>query len=336
MKFPATQHPRAFRNLRDWIARLARVGRLRMDLREIDFDILHVHRPPIIELAYLAGKWRNMDLLRRLARRLNRLRVGNKPRVTTDHSMFVWPSTALQLEMTWFMEFVLEEFDHVICVDRPGFERASSIRDANPSRYPNVKIHHIPQPIDTQLFRLAPLPDSDDLIVGYSGRWERDGMSLLRALAEAELPGVRFLIAGGATERDLAEYRTAFGRPGVSLRPNIISLQELSEFYRSIHVLVDFCRGDGSGRCVLEAMATGRPVLRLRTHDTRPVIDGETGILVEPEVGAISRELIGLAGRREWLAEMGRRGREAVEREYRRDLILGRIERVYRECLSGS
>lgn len=336
MKFQAMTDPRAFPALRDWVTRLARVARLRRGLKEIDFDILHVHRPPIIELAYLAGKWRNMDLLRRLSQRLNRLRVGDKPRVTTDHSLFLWPSTGLQLELTWFMEFVLEEFDHVICVDRLGFERASSLRDADPSRYPNVKIHHIPQPIDTRLFRWAPLPDSNELIVGYSGRWERDGMYLLRALAEKELPGVRFLISGGATERDIAEYRMAFSRPGVTLRPNVVSLKELSEFYRSIHVLVDLARGDGCGRSVLEAMASGRPVVRLRAHDTRPVIDGETGILVEPEVRAISQELKSLAGRREWLAEMGQRARAAIEREYHRDLSLGRIERVYRECLSGS
>src|SRR5439155_1670860 len=106
-------------------------------------------------------------------------------------------------------EWVLEEYDHVICVDPSGYRRAKSIQASDPGRFEKVKIHHMPQPIDTNLFHSEPLPVGPELRVGYSGRWERDGMFLLRELVSMNLPGVRYCISGGATPRDLHEYAHA-------------------------------------------------------------------------------------------------------------------------------
>src|SRR5207245_4173597 len=104
---------------------------------------------------------------------------------------------------------------------------------SDPSAF-SAQIHYIPQPIDTNLFRPAPPPDTGNLIVGYTGRWERDGMSLLADMAEVRIPGVQFLVSGGATEKDLARYGPGFERAGVRILPNIQDMNLLYEFYRGI------------------------------------------------------------------------------------------------------
>jgi len=332
-KFPDATPSGAFGRYREWVPRFERLWNLRGLLRDTRFDVLHVHRPPIMELAYLAAKWGTVGALRPLARRFNRLRVRNVPRVFTDHGFFVHPYPISGLNMAWFMEWALTEFQHVICVERAGFSRATEMQRRDPSAF-SAQVQYIPQPIDTDLFRPAPPPDSGDLIVGYTGRWERDGMSLLAQMAEVRTPGVQFLVSGGATEKDLARYGPGFQRAGVRILPNIQDMNRLSEFYRGIHVIVDFYRGDGTGRSVLEAMASGRPAIRIRSRDTHPVVDGETGILVDSDVESISSVLRELVGRREEVAEMGRRARSIVEQEYGFGTVLSKVEQVYRTCLS--
>src|SRR5206468_2372373 len=111
-------------SVRVWILRFARLRQVRRTLTTSRFDVLHVHRPPMIELAYLASKYGGNSFLRLLARRWNRLPSRGRRQIFTDHGLFVQPSSNSPLDLRWFMEWVLEEYDHVICVDPSGYERA--------------------------------------------------------------------------------------------------------------------------------------------------------------------------------------------------------------------
>jgi len=333
VKFPPERAQRPFAAPRDWTARFARLGNLRRALRTNQFDVLHVHRPPIIELAYFAAKRGENVPLQRLARRLNRLATTGVPQVLTDHGLFILPSSTSPLDLGWFMKWVLEEYDHVICVDPSGYARATAIRDSDSSRFSAVEIHHIPQPIDTSAFRPVPIPDTRDLVVGYSGRWERDGMFLLEGLVTNPPAGIRFIISGGATHRDLQRYAPSLAGSSVDLRPNLLDMESLVRFYKDIDVLVDFYRGDGCGRSVLEAMASGRAVVRIRSRDTHPIIDRETGILTDPDPTSIRSALAELAADRQQVAALGRHARETMEPEYEIGRVLKRIEAIYLRCI---
>ena len=93
VRFPPEPQAKRSSAMRDWIDRFARFLNLRSELKGTTFDILHVHRPHMIELAYLAAKWGNPIALRLLARRLNQLPARGRPRILTDHGLFVMPST---------------------------------------------------------------------------------------------------------------------------------------------------------------------------------------------------------------------------------------------------
>ena len=311
-RIPPKPTPRRFSAGRDWIGRFARLLNLRAVSKRTSFDLIHVHRPPLIELAYFVARRGQIAPFQRLTCRLNRLPSGRSPRVLTDHGLFVMPSTPNPLDIRWFMEWVLEEFDHVICVDKSGFERANSIVSSDPRKFGDLGLHHIPQPMDTKSFSPSPMPDSRDLIVGYSGRWERDGMFILQSLVGQHLPRVRYIVSGGATDRDLAAYAPTFLGQGIEVRANLLGREELVQFYRDIHILVDFYRGDGCGRSVLEAMACGRPVIRTQSRDTHPVADGETGYLVDSDAAAYARLLREIAAKTEERCNCYCRGPDAI------------------------
>lgn len=85
------------------------------------------------------------------------------------------------------------------------------------------------------------------------------------------------------------------------------------------------------GVVVLEAMAAGRPVIASRIGGLPDmVVDGETGILIEPDdAPALQTALERLLADRELRDQLGQAGQRRVA-QFRADAVLPRIEQVYR------
>jgi len=93
---------------------------------------------------------------------------------------------------------------------------------------------------------------------------------------------------------------------------------------------------EGIPRAALESMVVGLPMVATRVNGTREVVrDGETGILVEVgDVAGLTDALGRLAGDADLRARFGARGREVVLTEFDEALVIRRLERVYRDCLT--
>jgi glycosyltransferase involved in cell wall biosynthesis len=128
-----------------------------------------------------------------------------------------------------------------------------------------------------------------------------------------EVPGVRLALVGdGPARRDLEkEYagtRTVF--------TGALQGEELASAYASADVFVFPSTTETLGMAMIEALASGLPVVAARTGATGEVVgDGETGILYEPDSDAFLvsavRELISNDGLR---ARMGRNARAVAEK----------------------
>jgi len=131
-------------------------------------------------------------------------------------------------------------------------------------------------------------------------------------------PEVRLVIAGdGDDRRRLAERAWALGIGEHVLFTGFTSETTLRELYRRSAALVLPSRGEGFGLVYLEAMREARPVVATRASAAEEiVVDGETGLLVEPEdrealIGTLAGLLadperartLGEAGNRRWKAE---------------------------------
>ena len=106
---------------------------------------------------------------------------------------------------------------------------------------------------------------------------------------------------------------------GVELRlamyvGELIPLDEMPKFYHEIDVYVCASASEGFSLSVLEAAASGRPVISTRVGGCEDlIIDGVNGFLVDRDVDAIREKVEFLRDNREKAREMGRMNRHIVE-----------------------
>ncbi len=99
----------------------------------------------------------------------------------------------------------------------------------------------------------------------------------------------------------------------------------------------DFTISELLGLSVLEAMASGTPVVASRLDALPEVVrDGETGFLVTPgDVDELRHRVAQLLGDRALAARMGQRGREVVLEQFTWDRCARRCLAAYDELLDA-
>jgi sugar transferase (PEP-CTERM/EpsH1 system associated) len=192
---------------------------------------------------------------------------------------------------------------------------------------PARKITHISNGVETTRFcpdgrpagraRLG-LPE-DAIVVGTVGRLEpvKDHLTLLEAFAALgeRTPAVFLVIVGEGRTRPALEQR--IGRPDLAGRVRLVGERsDVPALLNGFDVFVLSSIAEGTSNTILEAMATGLPVIATRVGGNPELVqDGVTGSLVPPGdwrrmAGALA-SYIDDAARRRAHGEAGRR--RAVE-----------------------
>jgi phosphatidyl-myo-inositol dimannoside synthase len=112
-----------------------------------------------------------------------------------------------------------------------------------------------------------------------------------------------------------------------------LSYEELSACYAAADVFALPSRGEGFGFVYLEAMARGKPVIG-GAHGGAPevIADGETGYLVQHgDTVQLATSIDTLLANPEMARQMGARGRERVEREFRFNVFAKSFRKILRE-----
>ena len=132
---------------------------------------------------------------------------------------------------------------------------------------------------------------------------------LVAAVEQANLAG-NFAFLGDVSEADLP---AVYGCADVFAFP---SIQE------------------GQGIALLEAQASAKPVVAFNVSGvTEAVVDKETGLLVEPNVGDLAQAVLRLLSDASLRQKMGASGREYVLREFTWDICAQKMLGAYREAL---
>lgn len=181
-----------------------------------------------------------------------------------------------------------------------------------------------------------PVLDSP-MIVGSIGRleWRKGHECLIRAMPTVlqEVPTASLLIAGhdpwgyGRTLQALIDQLELNGRV------RIVGFQnDVSSFLQSINIFAFASRSEGFGQVVVEAMAVGRPVVASRIPPlTEIVVDGESGLLVEPEnPQAFAHAISWLLTHPEEGQRMGRLGQERVRKKFSAERMTADTVLLYR------
>jgi phosphatidylinositol alpha-mannosyltransferase len=283
--------------------------RTRRWLREGRFDVLHIHEPTVPSLSMLACF------------------AASGPMVATFHTATA-RSRALQV------------FGSVL---QPGLEKITGRIAVSPAAR-RVVVEHlggdavlIPNGVAVRRFHgarpLAGRPNAPT--VAFLGRIDepRKGLAvLLEALPElVELvPDVRLLIAGPGDVDDVRETIPASLRGHVELL-GLVSDADKARVYASGDV---YCapntHGESFGIVLIEAMATGTPVVAADLEAFRRVLeDGKAGVLVPvADPAALASALADLLGDPQRQRQLADAGRVAVQ-AYDWSTVTARIVEVY-------
>jgi glycosyltransferase involved in cell wall biosynthesis len=166
------------------------------------------------------------------------------------------------------------------------------------------------------------LPDRP-LIVGTIGRLEpRKGHEyLIRAMPAVlqQVPQATLRIAGHDPWRHGQTLQAAIAESGVEEHVRLIGFEsDVPAFLHTLDVFALASRSEGFGQVLIEAMAAGKPVVASRIAPlSEIVVDGDSGLLVEPENPKAFADAIRwlLTHPREAMA-MGRRGQERVRSHF--------------------
>jgi glycosyltransferase involved in cell wall biosynthesis len=110
---------------------------------------------------------------------------------------------------------------------------------------------------------------------------------------------------------------------------------EIAEFYQNLDVVVVPSRQESFGVTAVEGSACARPIIASRVGGLpEVVIDGETGIMVEPEnVEKLVEAMKFMIDHSEERVRMGQAGREFVLRNYAWEENVSQMEALYRTVL---
>ena len=202
---------------------------------------------------------------------------------------------------------------------------------------------------ERQMYGLEP----HERVVGFVGRLVREKgiMELLDAmsLASEQIPGLVLLVAGDnatAGDRDQATQKIIDGYlKSRDLRFRIVFtgfIDNVESMMRAIDVFTLPSYREGMPRSIIEAMATGKPVVATDIRGCREeVLDGQTGYLVPAgDSASLARRLVNVLASPGRARRMGVLGRARAEAYFDEKDVLDReiaaYSRILRERLPAA
>lgn len=166
--------------------------------------------------------------------------------------------------------------------------------------------------------------------------WRKGYIYALEALRILKQRGLDFeyWIVGDGEDRMALEY--AVNDLDVKDRVKFMGAKtasEVSELMREADIFLMTSVLEGQGGVVVEAQATGLPVVATRSGGVPEcMIEGETGIIVElRDSKGIADALQYLIENPEVRFEMGKKGRRLAEEKFDQDKLIARLVEVYKE-----
>ena len=189
---------------------------------------------------------------------------------------------------------------------------------------PPERLRLVANGADLERFRPSPPAQGNEIL--FAGRLDpvkRPGMLVKIGAGLAAIRGkrdFRFTVAGSGPELDRVreEVRRAGLEKQFDFRGHV---DEMPPLYAACDVVILPSRSEGVPLVVLEAMASGRPVVASKVGAVQEAVDGDCGVLIESgkrEAGAFAEALHRLLENPAERARMGQAGRRKVEQNYDR------------------
>ena len=177
-------------------------------------------------------------------------------------------------------------------------------------------------------------------VVLYLGRLKyHKGLEYLIESSKFTDPDIKYLIVGeGDFETQLQDLVNELGVKDRIVFTGRVPNAEIPKYYSAcdVFILPSVERLEAFGLVVIEAMATGKPVIISNIPGVREnITDGEEGLLIEPtNPEDIGEKINRLMASKKLRTNMGAKGRKKVEENYTLKRVVDQLEKVYQD-LSG-
>jgi glycosyltransferase involved in cell wall biosynthesis len=176
------------------------------------------------------------------------------------------------------------------------------------------------------------------MVAQMEGRKDHVGLVEAFARVTAQRPSTLLVLAGDGTTRPQVEERVR--RLGLETSVSILgTVDRVETVLATLDIYVQAsAREEGTSNSILEAMASGLPVVATDIGGNREVVQhGETGLIVPPrDPGALADALLGLLADPERCRALGAAGASLVRRCYAREVMIDTTVGVYRTLLGKS
>ncbi|MBX6753903.1 MAG: glycosyltransferase family 4 protein [Thermorudis peleae] len=194
--------------------------------------------------------------------------------------------------------------------------------------------------VDPDLFRPQAKPRREEPVIGFVGRLvpEKGADLLVQALARMRVRAQLHLVGGGVERVPLELLATNLGiRDRVHFRGNIAPAF-MHQVYHDFDLLVVPSRTrrnwkEQFGRVIIEAMASGVPVIGSNSGEIPNVIGDPDLVFPEGDVDALARMLDQLLSRPDLLEQKAEQGRARVLAHYTQARIAERYYMLYQDMM---
>jgi glycosyltransferase involved in cell wall biosynthesis len=278
---------------------------------------------------------------------LKQARKHGIPIVGTNHFMpenliqyFPKPLRPVTSAVMW--KHCMRVYNRLDCVLAPSNACLHLLRDAGLT----TPVRVVSNGIDLQ--RFSRYPASEDIHEKYGirrdvptflvvGRLEKDKKTdlVIRATAAASATAdLQTVIVGkGKDEREFRELARRLGLDGVAVFTGYVPEEDLPGLYNLSDVYIGAGAAELQGLAVMEAMATGLPILVANLVALPELVeDGVNGFMFEPTVEDLSDKMLAMLEHRDRWDSMGRRGLADMQ-PHDMPAVLAQIEDLYREMV---
>jgi glycosyltransferase involved in cell wall biosynthesis len=156
------------------------------------------------------------------------------------------------------------------------------------------------------------------------------------AVIARRVPDVRLTIVGdGPVADDLDRQAAALGVDALVERTGHVSHDRVLDVIASGTLVMMPSHYEGLPLVAVEAAWMGRPVVAAHAPGlNEAVLDGETGLLVDPDAESLAAAALQLIGDGALALELGQNARRRAEREWALTSCVDRYESIYRRQLS--
>jgi glycosyltransferase involved in cell wall biosynthesis len=269
------------------------------------------------------------------------LYVLKKYRARARTLFFTWQNLTRTYPppFAWMEKYVYAKSDTGLA----GSEKARDVLRAKRFAKPIYVIPQFGVVPDVWLSAPTPRANTRPPVIGFAGRLvaEKGTDLLLRALARVEVKWELRILGSGPLRKSLAELATALGIAERVHFDSALPSGEMPDYFRSLDlfVLPSVSRSNWKeqfGRVLIEAMASGVPVIGSSSGEIPNVI-GDAGVIFpEGNIAALAEQLRALLHDPARRAELGARGRTRVLEKFTQEKIVDDTYAVYRELMQSS